>query len=419
MRTVKIILLILLALIVIGGGLLWFKSSSLAEQQIRALLEREHIPVQSLTVTGITTKSVALKDIAIGEGGALRAKTASIDFNYAWADGALGAFDATLDGVELRAQLQDGQLLIGGIENAWGTALITPTPQAIAIDLAGKMHITRTEAGALSASLNDGALTLSQHQKNLLLPLKINATAQGEGDQYRIKGSFADNKKNVDGTFSGDYSVESKTGHIQWDTKPMNFTTNGFTFAQLSPGFASGVATITSKASISGVVDLKPDAWTVTPKITLLELPVDTLLAKVLGEKTVIKGSVKGAVPIRISKGGAWRIEKSRLINIGPMAVQMDPATTQALGDNNNAQLVKTALSNLQVDTLTLDVESTDNKGGVKLNWHFIGNNPDFLNGKKVDFTLAVTANLQDIWDNMQQVKRATSAAQKQLLNAK
>lgn len=420
MRKLRIIFLCLL-LAAVGAGLyLWQSRDSLAETVIKNELAKLGIPVESLTVTAFSSRSMTLSDLALGEGGALHAKTATLNFSYDWTKRSLGAFDATIDGIEMRAQVDNGQVLVGGIEKAWGAALATASDKAIAVALNGTVHIERSAEGKFTADLADGQLTLIQNQKNMVLPLALEATGEGDLSAVKAQGKFHDARKRVNGSFTVDYVVTKKTGTIAWKTDPMRFSQQGFTFAQLSPGFAEGVATISSKLAVSGTVALKPNQWAVTPNITILELPVDTLLASVLGDKALVNGSVKGAVPIRIMKGGDWCIEKSRLVNIGPMAVKMDPsASGAALESHPQSELVKTALSNLQVDTLTLDVQSTDNKGGIKLDWHFLGHNPDLMGGKPVDFTLAVTLNLRDMWRSVQEVKRATREAEQELLRKK
>lgn len=420
MRAFKIIFLTLILLAAAGGLYLWQSKDLLAERIIKGELAKLGIPVESLTVTAMTTRSITLADVALGEGGALHAKTVQLTFTYDWTSRQLGAFDAALDGVELSAQLENGQLRIGGIEKAWGSALTTTSSKAIAISLNGAITLARDQAGHFKATLNDGLLTLIQNQKNMLLPLKVDATGAGDLSKFTAQGNFRDARNRVKGSFNADYAVTEKTGTITWKTDPMRFNEKGFTFAQLSPGFADGVATVASKLSVSGVVALKPGQWTVTPKITVLELPVDVLLASVLGDKAVVNGRVKGSVPIRIMKNGTWRIEKSRLINIGPMGIKMDPtASDTPLNAHPQAELVKSALSNLEVQELTLDVLSTDDKGGVKLDWHFLGRNPDLMGGKPVDFTLAVTLNLRDMWSSVQEVKRAMREAEHELLRKK
>lgn len=420
MRTNKIILAFLLIAAAAMGFYLWNSKDSLAEQVIKSELAKLGIPVESLTVRAFSTRSITLADLALGEGGALHAQTAVLNFNYDWTSRQLGAFDATIDGIELRAQIDNGQVLIGGIEKAWGSALSTASDKAIAVALNGALKVERDAAGRFKANLQNGQLTLIQNQKNMVLPLEVDASGEGNLSKLTAQGVFHDARNRVKGSFDAAYAVTEKTGTITWKTDPMRFSQQGFTFAQLSPGFAEGIATVSSKLSVSGTVNLKPNQWTVTPKITVLELPVDTLLASVLGDKAVVNGTVKGSVPIRIMKGGDWRLEKSRLINIGPMAVKMDPtASGGAMQDHPQAELVKSALSNLQVEKLTLDVESTDNKGGVKLDWHFLGHNPDLMGGKPVDFTLAVTLNLRDMWRSIQEVKRATRDAEQELLRKK
>ena len=420
MRPLRIILLCMLVAAIGGAIVLWTSRDSLAERVIKNELVRLGIPVKSLTVTSLSTRSISLADLELGEGGALHAKSATLNFAYDWTDRQLGAFDAVLEGVEVRAQLEDGQLLIGGIEKAWSESLTTATGKAIALSLNGRVQLARDLQGHYTASINDGLLSLVQDQKNMLLPLNVDATGKGDLSKMTAQGNFHDARKRVNGSFRGNYDVTAKTGNVTWETKPMRFSEKGFTFAQLSPGFAEGVATISSRLSVSGVANLKPDRWTVTPKITVLELPVDALLASALGDKAVVNGSVKGSVPIRLTKGGNWRIERSRLINIGPMGIKVNPqAVGPAIGQHPQAELVKSALSNLEVEKLTLDVQSTDDKGGIKLDWHFLGRNPDLMGGKPVDLTLAVTLNLRDMWNNLQEVKRATREAEKQLLRKK
>lgn len=414
---VRNLLFIPVLLAVAGGAYLWSQRDSVAEKLLKDQLAELSIPVESLTVTSFTTRRMELADVKLGEGGALHAERATIDFHYDWSTRKLGPFDAIFEGVELRGQVQDGEILLGGIEKAWSEALVTPNSKAIAVELNGALKLSRDKEAHYTAELSDGLLTLKQDQKNMLLPLQLTASGEGDLSNFNAQGKFHDARKRVKGSFDATYDITKKQGHITWKTDPMRFSEGALTFAQLSPAFAEGVTTISSRLSLSGVVNLQPDKWTVTPKIIVLELPVDTLLASALGEGTKVKGTVKGQVPIRISKGGNWRLEKSRLINIGPMNIAVDPtATGTAMDAHPQAELVKSALSNLEVETLTLDVASIDDKGGVKLDWHFIGRNPDVMGGKPVDLTLAVTMNLRDMWRSMQEVKRATREAEKQLL---
>lgn len=413
------LLLLLLAALAVGAYV-WFSRLALAEQQLRALLAQHNIPVQELSVTSITTRSITLGELVLGEGDAVRAKGGTLHFAYDWRGGKLGDASAEIEGLELQAKLQGGVLTLGGIERAWGQ-VEAGKGEVIGLGIGGNWTAQYRENGDLDATLAQGLLTLVQEGQDMVLPLELSAQVEGREGTYKLRGDFANTKQKVQGDFTGSYAMATGRGTINWNTKPMQFGADSLTFAKLSPAFAEGITTIPARLSLSGKVDLAPGKWTVTPTLSILELPVDGLLAQVLGEGTVAKGSVKGTIPIRVTKGGAWRIEKSRLVNIGPMQLQLpaDAAAAQGLGQHPQAELVQQALSNLQIEKLTLDVMSTDNKGGVKLDWHFIGRNPELLGGKPVDLTLAVTLNLQDMLNNLAQVKRATKAAEQELLKKK
>jgi len=414
-RWIMRLLLALLLLVAAGAGGLWLMRAQLAEKVVRQELAKLNISVPSLQVTGVSRQRITLSDVALGEGGAVRVQQAVIHFPQAWDDLKNGYFRAELEGVQMRALLQDGAVQLGGIERSWGAAEVTPNAKALAIALDAALQVDRTPART-GFVVTKGLITVSQNQKNLLLPLVLDATGELMGTKFSAQGSFADARTIVKGTLRAQYDMQQNIGNITWNTDSIRFDAAGFTFAQLSPLYAEGFETIASTAAVRGTVELAPGKWTVKPTLTIVELPVERLLSAAFGEGAQVKGSVQGSVPIRLTQGGGWRIEKSRLVNIGPMEIRVNPATAgQALSAHPQAELVQQALSNLQVETLTLDVSSTDSKGGVKLDWHFVGRNPELLGGKPVDLTLAVTLNVRDMWRSVQEVKNATREAEKLL----
>lgn len=424
MRALKIILLIvLIPLLLVAGALTfaWFQRTGFAEDILRERLAEQNIAVESLTVSSVSARQITLSDVALGEGGALRAKSAQLNFKVDWTKRDWGNFYAVLKGVEARALLSEGQLLLGGVERAWGTALITPTADATAIRLTGDLEISGTKGGQFAGRLEKGQLTLSQQQKDLLLPLKL--VAQGNGDAQRIivQGMFYNDARQIDGDFNGSYALAEKRGQLKWNTKPIAFAPDGFTFAQLSPAYAEDFATFATRLSVAGTLDMRPGSWTVTPRLTIYEIPIEALLKDVLGEGTRITGMVKGEVPVRVSKGGNWRIEPADLKNIGNMHIALAPGTAgdKAFSAHPQAEVIKGALGNLQVEEMSLHIVSLDDKGGVKMQWHFKGRNPDYLNGKPVDLNLAVTANLRDMWRSATEVKKLQREAEQELLKSK
>lgn len=409
------LLLALLLLVAAGAGGLWLMRAQLAEKVVRQELAKLNIPVQSLQVTGVSRQRITLSDVALGEGGAVRVQQAVIHFPQAWDDLKNGYFRAELEGVEMRALLQDGAVQLGGIERSWGAAEVTPNAKALAIALDAALQVDRTPART-GFVVTKGLITVSQNQKNLLLPLVLDATGELMGTKFSAQGSFADARTIVKGTLRAQYDMQKDVGDIIWRTDPIRFDAAGFTFAQLSPLYADGFETIPSTLGMSGSITRHVRKWIVGSALIIEELPVERLLSAAFGEGAQVKGSVQGIVPIRLTPENGWTIERSRLVNIGPMEIRVNPATAgQALSAHPQAELVQQALSNLQVETLTLDVSSTDSKGGVKLDWHFVGRNPELLGGKPVDLTLAVTLNVRDMWRSVQEVKNATREAEKLL----
>lgn len=152
--------------------------------------------------------------------------------------------------------------------------------------------------------------------------------------------------------------------------------------------------------SITGQADIRL-AWRAREAKVTLDIPtmqLAPLLAGALGEGTLVEGLMGGTIPVQVTEKG-WRIDEAAMKNIGGLHVAITPGSpsAQALSSHPQADTVLGALSNFQVDSMALTLKSTDDHGGVLLNWRFVGNNPDFMGGKKVDFTLAVTANLEDI----------------------
>lgn len=63
-----------------GSAYVWLNRDSVAENAIKGELARLGIPVESLTVTGISPRSMTLADLKLGEGGALHVATATLNF---------------------------------------------------------------------------------------------------------------------------------------------------------------------------------------------------------------------------------------------------------------------------------------------------------------------------------------------------
>lgn len=404
------------ALLLAVAGAAWVQATTIAERSIRAALAQYGIPVQSLTLTTLRPHRLAARAIALGEEGALRIGKLHARFDYDWRARRMGAVTVTLEDMEIHARLGQGKMLLGGIERLWEGAALPPDPAATDLRLAGALTLHRAADGTFSGQWREGRVTLGRRQEMLLLPLVATADMQGDAQSLRFSGAFASRGGDFSGNFAGDYAPQAGRGTITWETQPVDFSHTGFTLARLSPASAEGWDAITGRLSLRGTVSFLPEQWVLAPVVTIHALAVAPLLEPALGEGTQVRGSIEGVVPVRITKNGNWRFAPSRLVNSGPMEIRVHPQgkTGVMLAGHPQAALVQAALSNLRVETLTLDLKSTDAHGGLQLIWHFLGRNPDLQGGKPVDLTLAVTLNLRDMWRSVEEVKRATDAARKQ-----
>jgi hypothetical protein len=389
-------LLIILAVLAVAGLGLFLAASLIAERGIGYLLNVRHIPLKSLNVSSIGRDHLVLRGVALGENGELKADRA--DITIRWNGRQAEAFDIVLRQADITAQLQGGQLVLGGIERAWTD--IMAAGEATSLHLTGDATLHYETNGAINGRTEKAQLTLQREGKNLLLPLTVNLTAEGKlNDAITFKGAAASAAKELQLAFTGNYDLAQKKGMVDWSSQPVAFRPDGFRFADLSPAYAGEVATFPMRLSAKGKLVLTPGDWVLTPNITFLELPLAPLLASILGEGSKVDGIVAGTVPLTITPE-RWRINPSTLGNKGGLTIAIGPDAAGAgmIAQHPQADVVMKALGNFQVEDMTLTSQSTDDHGGASLTWHFLGRNPDLYGGKKVDFTLAVHANLEDIW---------------------
>jgi hypothetical protein len=369
-------------------------------------LKKRNIPVQSLRVDNFSKTHVTLSNIALGNNGEVKAARA--DITLQWTGTSPTVIDTALQHAEVNATLDSNGITLGGVETLWNTA---PQQQATGtvrkLALSGDLHVHFAPPGELRLTFKNDLLTLTQHEKPILLPINVSGTLQGDiANQLNADLTFASEKNELQGKANGSYIIATQQGDFHWQTEPVAFAPAAIEFANLSPLYAADFKTFPITLVSSGTVRIRNNDWVATPSLNIVEMPLANVLASALGEGTIVEGLIGGTIPIRITPKG-WRIEPANMDNIGGLHIAITPgsASAQALSSHPQAPLVLGALSNFQVANMALKVNSTDNHGGVSLNWHFVGSNPDFMGGKKVDFTLAVNANLEDI-------VRSTASAQ-------
>jgi hypothetical protein len=408
---------IILVVFAIAVAATWMLRTSVAEKIVMAALQKRQFPIQSLHVVTLTKNHIVLRDVALGENGEIKA--AHADIFLEWHGTNVAAITMDIQGSDITAMMGADGFKIGGVERAWSSknaALNVATkPNAeTQIKFAGDIKINYAMSGDIRIELLQHNVQVSQQEKTMLLPLNVNGIIEGNlAKSIEVKITFASAKNELTGDLSGHYEPLEKAGKFTWKTQPMNLAPDGITFAQMSPLFAAQAKTFPMQASSCGTIVLSNNRWVATPTISLLKMPLTNLLASALGEGASVDGIIGGMLPIEVTPDG-WIIKPATMKNIGGLHIAVQPGSTSAtaLSSHPQANIVQAALANFQVQQMTLDLASTDHHGGIKMQWHFVGNNPDLLGGKKVDFTLAVTANLEDML-------RATASAESLVNQAK
>lgn len=393
MRRWWIVLLLLVALI---GVAVWLNMATLASRGIRHELTKRNIPVQSLSVVRITPTQVELRDVALGAHGLVKAAKASIALQ--WNGNKLAAADVILQDADITAAVTEGIVTLDGIETLWGQAPATGGEPPVLLQAKGGLTLHYAIGGELSAQTTNASLTMTQDGQALVTPLAVTAELSGNLAQtLKFKGMAQSLEKAVQLSFDGTRTAQQT--QVNWRSQPVRFAPDAFTFARLTPKYAGETPTIPMRLSAKGTFSSGGGSWKLTPTLTFHELPLNTLLASLLGEGAHIDGIVTGNLPLIIGPG-TWRIAPSTLKNKGGLHVVFSPDAPglAALKSHPQSEILLAALGNFQVETMSLESTSTDDHGGMHMVWHLLGANPDLYGGKKVDFTLAVNVNLEDIW---------------------
>lgn len=408
------IFLWILAILSVLALTLWLSFDRLATRGIGYLLAKSNIPVQSYRIEKLTREHVVLADVALGEAGEVKAR--SLDLRIGWKGRSAQQFDVVATGVEVAARLEGGAVALGGVERAWQESSAPATGEVTDIHATGDLTAQYRMGGALTITARDTTITATRDGVALLMPVRANAELSGDvAKALTYKGTLSAAKEKLQATFNGAFDVATAGGKTEWSIRPVRFTPDGLTFAEVSPFYAAELPTFPMRVSAKGTLVLTKGSWSLAPNVTFHELPLETLLAGVLGTDAKVQGVVAGGVPLRLSPG-KWRIDPASLSNKGGLSIAVSPvgAAADMLKTHPQSGIVLGALGNFQVEAMTLDVKSTDDQGGVHLGWHFLGANPDLYGGKKIDFTLAVNANVEDIWLSATQAEKLAEKASAQ-----
>ncbi|MBN8543752.1 MAG: YdbH domain-containing protein [Alphaproteobacteria bacterium] len=434
----KKIIRIILVLIILALGAGWFFGTSIAEKQVRAYLKGEGVPVESLSVSSIWFDSVTLSNVKMGKDTNVSIDSVTLmrteDKTYPY------AMDAS--GLALKARV-DGELVdLGGVEKLWQKQSFPANPaKPISISIKTDADLKSDGAKAVSGLLDIAKLVVKQKDLETTL-INTDVTIHTEhGPQYKapftidelnvvqngtevvapltVKGEVIYNPQTtladvlaridaLDEKMQADvlakYTVKAEQGTIQITTPELQLGEGKLELSKLLPSAAKDTPTPDMSLVLKSVITLAKGDWQkMDVNATFDNAPVAKLLEKALGKGATLEGQIKGNVPITLTKQN-WRINSARIVNKGPMKLTMLGEAANVVGGlldmlGKKGGDTARALQEVNVSTLDLTGNSTDDKGNMTLKGTVAGNNP--VIGRGVQLNLNLTTNLRDMLRSM------------------
>jgi hypothetical protein len=434
----KKIIKIILVLLVIALGAGWFFGTSIAEKQVRAYLKAANVPVESLSVSGIWFDSVTLSNVKMGKDNNVSIDSVTLmrtgDKAYPY------AMDA--DGLVLKARVDGDVVDLGGVEKLWQKQPFPANPAkpiSIAIktdvdvksdggkavqgildiaklvlvqkDLETTLTSTdvtiKTESGPrYKAPFTIDELTVIQNGAEVVAPLKLKGEAiyNPANSMANIAAHITALSDAMKADVKANYNVKAEQGTINIVTPVLELGEDKLELAALLPVAAKDTPTPDMSLALNSVIALAKGDWQkmdVNAKFD--NAPVAKLLEKALGKGATLEGSIMGNIPITLTKD-AWRINNARILNKGPMKLTMLGQAAGVVGGlldmlGKKGGDTARALQEVNVSTLDLTGNSTDNKGNMTLKGTVAGNNP--VIGRGVQLNLNLATNLRDLLRSM------------------
>lgn len=125
--------------------------------------------------------------------------------------------------------------------------------------------------------------------------------------------------------------------------------------------------------------------------------------------------ALSGSLPISV-EGKEIRIKAGHIGSDAPGWIRYEPSAEleAAAQSNPGLQLALSALSNLQLNQLELQVDYAPN-GDLELNSRLRGQNPDWQQGRPIDLTLNIEENLLQLLRSLQMSQRIGESLERQL----
>lgn len=431
----------MLGSIALLAALFFFGTGIFAEHAVREWLVQRHVAVGDVSINYANLRSVSIANLSLGKDDNLRVRGADISYYLQGRNPQLKQAD--IDDLALDLSIVGDAFYIGGLEQLLGLSSVThsKTDASIALMLQGRWNIQHTQDTYI-VTISDAALSIRQsklhlkaeglqamfsyHEKTqdidgnieaahvqilqentpLTTLLKLVMSGSWKNSSLRAQGKISDSKEALSVILNLARDSKSQKTIVQWNSLQVNFKEDGLQPSVLSPLLAK-VPPFSGGVRMEGSAIMQAKKSTIiAQKFTVENAELSPLLKAILKDDISVTGALSGVIPLHWSGEKAPQIVGAHLKNTGAGRLIYDPLSTEgsAFAANPQSSLLLEALKGFDYDSLTLDADS-DSEGNLKAKLRIQGANPDFYQGKAVDFNLNLDGNVLAILSSESKVQ--------------
>jgi hypothetical protein len=420
------LLFTLLLILLVGVAMLWPWKVAI-EERLKGALEAQGFKNVQLTLSGLTLKTITLKDISLGTTKPLVLK--DLTLNYSLQELLSGHLqEIILSGLTFEAQEESGQWVFSGVEKAPGGAskmLIPISPSQLPalthaklqeshfhaatpqwqLDVPLSLEWTQTPAPQMTYAASNltfkardldvttgdakADLTLNEQEKTWAGTWEIkNISIKGTAAPLPpLQGSGTLNAGSDNATISGEFiSADNATrGAFRYYHSLSAPEKSTLTLVSASLPWNGG------KISVQNVMLPLGGKKDVHFAIKVERVSVDELMQLITGKRAKGSGMVSGMLPITLKADGTILVDEGKLQADGPGTIALEPDVIP--GDNEQVVPVRDILKDLHYKLLSIGMTSDkDHKLSILMTLE--GNNPAVYDGRAVKLNVRLNGDL-------------------------
>lgn len=420
----------------------WYGIRGFASDEVRKFLAERDIPVASLTIETLTPSMIVLKDVAIGEGSAVKAKSVTIT---RLSGTSIDTMQVQLDasGISINGKNTPKGWSFGGVERLFpsenkpaSTKEISPASVAISD---ANLQAKGALAGDIAATLRAKRMAYTTDTDTLLLdgivlkpdlasakrlvtvpftvdsasfsnidgavftPLALKGTMRYALDAGNLKGDFsgvdATKKFRMNGTVDHMVATGKGTVSIATNDVALGSSEGRLKLTDLLPMMDASRPTPTMRGKLQSTIALGKEGYeSVKGTLDVFSLDSGALLQDALKGHGTLDGLLKASLPFTITPKG-WKILDGHVLNDGPMKLALLKDDKKDIVSGIAGLLGKSvpegALDGVNISVLDLQALSTNEEGDIVLKGKLKGNNP--MIRKDVIINVNISTNLMDM----------------------